>query len=224
MLYAGPMLRNNEAFLIEAICINPLSLMIASGEKLDSKTFILRALPHNGLALQFAKTAFKSDQEIVLAALHQNPLALKYASKDLQKDPCLLEKLLAQDPKHSLAKIPDEFFSPFIKKDLLAIFKHQKIGPLRVIVGEKHWKEFVEPLLINKNHTQEPYLDDMQWKIVSELTLQNALKLREVAKESIHSTLDKLLNPDTSPKTKTGAHSMFQDKPTRQANASQKKR
>ena len=79
-------LRQDKAFMLEAINGHPWVLKHASAALQADRDFVLAAVSQKGLALEYASAALIADREVVLAAVSQQGSALESASAALRED------------------------------------------------------------------------------------------------------------------------------------------
>ena len=75
MRYVGPGLKENRAFMLEAVH-NGIALKYAGPGLKEDRALVLEALQQNGIALVYAGPGLKEDRALVLEAVRQNGNAL----------------------------------------------------------------------------------------------------------------------------------------------------
>jgi hypothetical protein len=97
MEWASEELRNNRAFVLEAVKQNGLELQFASKQFRNDKQVVLEAVKQDGDAIRYASEQLKNDKDIVLEAVKQNGLALYYASEQLKNDKDIVLEAVKQN-------------------------------------------------------------------------------------------------------------------------------
>ena len=120
--FIHPKLRDDLAFMKEAVKLSGGNLFHASKRLKDNKSLVNLALERKGHALKFASDRLKNNKTIVLKAFNKTPSSFKHASKELRTNIKFLKKTFNSEPLGifhychcSLRKQPD-IYIPAIKK------------------------------------------------------------------------------------------------------------
>lgn len=140
--YIHPELKDDLAFMKEAIKLSGRYLFHASPRLQDNKSLVNLALEKKAHALKYASDRLKNDKTIVLKAVHKTPSSFKHASKELRSNIKFLKKAFNSEPLEmfhnchcSLRKQP-EIYIPAIKENPSCILRFSPNVILKLSIEE----------------------------------------------------------------------------------------
>eukprot|EP00405_Crypthecodinium_cohnii_P057729 CAMPEP_0206632402 /NCGR_PEP_ID=MMETSP0325_2-20121206/68874_1 /ASSEMBLY_ACC=CAM_ASM_000347 /TAXON_ID=2866 /ORGANISM="Crypthecodinium cohnii, Strain Seligo" /LENGTH=383 /DNA_ID=CAMNT_0054157899 /DNA_START=40 /DNA_END=1191 /DNA_ORIENTATION=- len=104
--FAGPELRADKAFMLEALRVNPASWQKVDTKLLSDREFVLEAVKLNGEVLRVASEELQGDKEVVMEAVRQQADAISFAARALcgDKDVMLAAVQLTGHALHRASK------------------------------------------------------------------------------------------------------------------------
>ncbi len=127
--YIHPKLRDDLAFMKEAVKLSGGNLIHASPRLKDNKSLVNLSLEKKAHALKYASDRLKNDKEIVLKAVNKTPSSFKHASKELRSNIKFLKKTFNSEPLemfhncHCSLRKKSKIYIPAIKKNHRCILR-----------------------------------------------------------------------------------------------------
>ena len=122
-------MRDDLAFMKEAVKLSGGNLIHASPRLKDNKSLVNLSLEKKAHALKYASDRLKNDKEIVLKAVNKTPSSFKHASKELRSNIKFLKKTFNSEPLemfhncHCSLRKKSKIYIPAIKKNHRCILR-----------------------------------------------------------------------------------------------------